>query len=171
MVPESLSNVDCQKAKASVESDESRLKELIESTVGFHVVDQKVKLFLIEWIAHEVQNFMVKLVRGGSNQQAHHSPSSSRDIDIRTADCLLDIRQEFNMLEEPSLVPAFNEEAISDAIHTLLFQYRDPTEPMTSPVHTQWPCLSLDCCSRHSSTEALVPAHDDSYDTSSLRFP
>lgn len=56
--------MDSQSAKASYKHDEDRIKALIEGSLGFEGVNAKIKLFLLKWIAFQVQEYMGQLVEG-----------------------------------------------------------------------------------------------------------
>ncbi|CAK0801018.1 unnamed protein product [Prorocentrum cordatum] len=65
-----FSKIDCQSATACDPLDEARVKALIQTTVGFDVVENKIKGFLLCWVASAVEKRFNELVLGASSQQA-----------------------------------------------------------------------------------------------------
>ena len=78
-----LSKVDSKNAKASVSTDEIKVKELIENSVGFEFVNQRITEALIKWMASEVHHYMANLI-DADNPPAASQSSKKRRISSRS---------------------------------------------------------------------------------------
>lgn len=58
----SLSNVDAEKAQASMPADDKKVKDLIVNSVGFDKVNTHVKLSMVSWVATVVQEHMNHMI-------------------------------------------------------------------------------------------------------------
>jgi len=63
-VRSSMTTVDSSSARASDSADESKVKNMIEDSVGFEEVDNAIRHVMIAWVASELSNHMSELVRG-----------------------------------------------------------------------------------------------------------
>lgn len=61
-VIKAVSNVDAQRAEASVPQDETKVKSLIESSIGFAAVNERVQQSLTAWVASEFRVRIDQLV-------------------------------------------------------------------------------------------------------------
>merc|ERR1712232_133559 len=57
-VTKALGNVDSKNARAFFRKDEERVKKLIQGSLGFEGVNEKIKLFFVRWVAVQVQTYM-----------------------------------------------------------------------------------------------------------------
>jgi len=60
-VTDALCEVDCESSEASSAEDERKVKTQIRGSVGFAAVNLKIREFLMEWVAAELQARMRKL--------------------------------------------------------------------------------------------------------------
>lgn len=75
-----LSKVDCQTAAAFDPHDEERVKSLIQTTVGFDAVENKIKGFMLCWVASAVEERFNQLVLGASSQQEARSLEKRKSV-------------------------------------------------------------------------------------------
>lgn len=62
-----LSQVDSKSAKVTMESDEVKVKGLIEDDVGFDVVNKCIIASITKWMASEVQQYTASLIKEASS--------------------------------------------------------------------------------------------------------
>jgi len=79
-VKHSLGHVDSRTATAWNPKDEQKVKALIEATTGFEKVDWKVRHFMVTWVARQVQDLLIQLVK---EDQASEVSAYSRAVDYR----------------------------------------------------------------------------------------
>jgi hypothetical protein len=63
-VTSSLSNLDCRASKATLATDEEKIKSLIEDTIGFAGVDATLAEFMAEWAGRHMTNWTSQDVGG-----------------------------------------------------------------------------------------------------------
>merc|ERR1712232_661633 len=62
-IKDSLCKVDAEQAEASIKADEIIVKEMIQRTVTFRHVNQKVRESMVAWVAHMVRVHIDQLVK------------------------------------------------------------------------------------------------------------
>merc|ERR1712151_1181999 len=77
--------VDSASAVATVKADETKVKQLIRSTVGFDTVNQQVVNFMMSWVGTEVQHYMKAVVSAEGHRRI---PMSN---DVRPKECSPDV--------------------------------------------------------------------------------
>merc|ERR1712008_626476 len=65
-IKEMLCSIDAEAAEASIAADETRIKALIRSTVGFERVNQRVQQSMVAWVAAMLRRHIDRLMQTDS---------------------------------------------------------------------------------------------------------
>merc|ERR1712176_1477855 len=83
-VVQSVANVDSSTAKATVNVDEERVKQMIIQSVGFHEVDVGIRSVMVGWVSAELRNYLEGLVHScieGNSYMDMRAIRSSENFD------------------------------------------------------------------------------------------
>jgi len=102
-VKHSLGHVDSRTATAWNPKDEQKVKALIEATTGFEKVDWKVRHFMITWVARQVQDLLIQLVK---EDQASDVSAYSRAVAYRrgSTDSQMDRGEKSNLQRRSTML-------------------------------------------------------------------